>query len=87
MDSRVATAATSGWKDKADFQGSDDAEELRRSSIFTDRFKKACARASRAFSAECPRVEEMFLAFDNAAMLRLDFIGSSHSKFTMSYVK
>src|SRR5436309_15945169 len=80
-DSKVATPPTSVGEDKADFKASDDAEELTRSSIFTDRFKKACARASRAFSARCPPIEEMFLAFDNAALLRLDLIGSSHSEF------
>ncbi|SPE38986.1 exported hypothetical protein [Candidatus Sulfopaludibacter sp. SbA3] len=54
-DSKVATPPTSVREYKAVFRASDDAEELTRSSIFTDRFKKACARASRAFPAGCPR--------------------------------
>src|SRR5258708_39062668 len=79
-DSKVATPPTSVGEDKADFRASDDAEELTRSSIFTDRFRKACARASRAFPAGFRPIEGMFLAVENAAILRLDLIVSLHSK-------
>src|ERR1017187_632065 len=49
-DSRDATPPKSVGEDRADFRASDDAEELTRSSIFTDRCKNACSRACRALS-------------------------------------
>jgi hypothetical protein len=48
-------------EDSADSRASDDAVELTRSSIFTDRFRNACARACRALPAGC---------LANAAVLR-----------------
>src|SRR5258708_4112708 len=87
-DSRDATPPTSVGEDRADFRASDDAEELTRSSIFTDRFKNACARACRARSTGCLPIEgnDVLLAPANAAVLRLDLIslGSFHLQFTMS---
>src|ERR1035437_2239421 len=75
-DSRDATPPTSVGEDRADFRASDDAEELTRSSIFTDRFKNACARACLALSTGCLPIEGngVLLALANAAELRLDLI-------------
>src|SRR6266571_3021452 len=75
-DSRDATPPTSVGEDRADFRASDDAEELTRSSIFTDRFKNACARACRALSTGCLPIEgnSVLLVLANAAVLRLDLI-------------
>jgi hypothetical protein len=70
-DSSDATPPTSVGEDRADFRASDDAEELTRSSIFTDRFKNACVRACRALSTEGIGV---LSALANAAVLRLDLI-------------
>src|ERR1039457_3716898 len=84
-DSRDATPPTSVGEDRADFKTSDDAQELTRSSIFTDRFKNACARACRALSAGCLPVEgNGALPLADAGVLRLGFIGSPHLQFTMS---
>src|SRR5450759_1032513 len=70
-DSRDATPPTSVGEDRADFRASDDAEELTRSSIFTDRFKNAWARACRALSA-------------GRLPIGVVLMGSSHQQFTMS---
>src|SRR5712692_5245355 len=77
-DSRDATAPMSVGEDRADFRASDDADQLTRSSIFTDRFKNACARACRALSAGCLPIagDGVLLALANAAVLRLDLMGS-----------
>src|SRR5712675_2368671 len=78
-DSRVATPPISVGEDSADFSVSDDAEELTRSSIFTDRFKNACARACWAPSAGRLRIERngVSLAVADVAARRLAFINSS----------
>src|SRR5882724_3226229 len=85
-DSRVATPPISVGEDSADFRVSDDAEELARSSIFTDRFRNACARAFWALSAGRLRMERngVLFAFANVAARRLDLIDSSRLQFTMS---
>src|SRR5271157_4300297 len=87
-DSRDARPPTSVGEDRADFRASDDAEEITRSSIFTDRFKNACARACRVLSAGCLPIEGngVLLALAHGAMWRLDLISSSRLKFTMSIV-
>src|ERR1019366_1609391 len=72
-DSRDATPPTSVGEDRADFRASGDADELTRSSIFTDRLKNAWARACRAPSAGCLPIGVVLM-------------GSSHQQFTMSIV-
>src|ERR1017187_1836855 len=76
-DKRDATPPTSVGEHKADFRASDDAEELTRSSIFTDRCMNACARACRALSAGCLPIEAnaVRLALATVAVLRLGLMG------------
>ncbi len=85
-DSKDATPPTSVGEDRADWRASVDAEELTRSSIFIDRFKNACARAWRVFSAGRRFIEGTAVLLVRAvvAVWRFDLIGSSQSKFTMS---